>query len=75
MSIGNNITNIPIYENDGGKVTVRPITYREWLIGMLASNPSSLLNDDNVLSPMDISAQFIIKQADAIIKQLDKESE
>lgn len=45
------------------------LTYREWLIGMIAS--SQLTQKGNAYT----DAELIISHADAIIKQLDKESE
>ena len=52
------------------------LTYREWLIGMLASNPNLMAIDKDsgkeyLMSP--INTVRIISTADAIIKQLDKE--
>ena len=48
------------------------LTYREWLIGMLASNAAVFSHTSGGSIPID---EFIIQQADAIIKQLDKEKE
>jgi len=50
------------------------LTYREWLIGMLASNPLMIkeLGDEGV-DRYGRSARIIIQQADAIIEQLEKE--
>lgn len=68
MSIGNKPVNpIPMttYQDLG-------LTYREWLIGMLASNPAmySRPEDSNF---EEILTARVIRHADAIIKQLDKE--
>ena len=51
------------------------LTYREWLIGMLASN-KAVCGTDYTGGSFDygVNAKMIINQADAIIKQLDKES-
>lgn len=45
------------------------LTYREWLIGMIASGNKSVGGDLE-----GNQAILIIKQADAIIRQLDEES-
>ena len=54
------------------------LTYREWLIGMLASNAgimNSALEETKALIKNEFEfAKVVIGQADAIIKQLDKES-
>lgn len=45
------------------------LTYREWLIGMLASNGMFIDNQNGIGD----NASAIIQQADAIIKKLDKQ--
>lgn len=56
---------------------IHGLTYREWLIGMLASNPEFMVgaSPDRMAVLPTKSAEWIIAQADAIIKQLDKESD
>ena len=55
------------------------LTYREWLIGMALSNPSLIVqfkgNDDNLYADTEQTKLNIGWIVDAIIKQLDKESE
>lgn len=46
------------------------LTYREWLIGMLASNVGAIVRSEGFENDI---AEGLIRQADAIIKQLDKE--
>jgi hypothetical protein len=53
------------------------LTYREWLIGMLASNKEmvagDVFNSTIVKVNYEKTAKTIIKQADVIIKQLEAE--
>ena len=53
------------------------LTYREWLIGMLASNGMFIDNQngigENLVTNYDDNASAIIQQADAIIKELNKQ--
>lgn len=83
MSIGNKPVNAIFTENGYcreasilTKGLTSGLTYREWLIGMLASN-KAVCGTDYTGGSFDyaVNAEMIIAQADAIIKQLDKESE
>lgn len=49
------------------------LTYREWLIGMLASNPTICGYDKGGSLSFDDNARYVIAQAEAIIKELEKE--
>lgn len=76
MSIGDKPVNAMTtreYKGTGELVTIvnSGLTYREWLIGMLASN-SQIISKD---IPLDESIEMILGSANAIIKQLDKEGE
>ena len=52
------------------------ITYKQWLVGMLASNPNLIItfrgNDDRYYPDIKISAEMIEVQADELIKRLEK---
>ena len=52
------------------------LTYKEWLVGMLASNPNLIItfrgNDDRYYPDIKISAEMIEVQADELIKRLEK---
>ena len=52
----------PIIIPEGFDYAPKGLTYREWLIGMLMSNPK-LIN---------YSVKSIIEQADAIIKEIEE---
>lgn len=78
MSIGDKIVHPFALEDTGCQMDYHlGLTYREWLIGMLASNPEFMIgaSPDRMAVLPTKSAEWIIAQADAIIKQLDKESE
>ena len=73
MSIGDKEV-YPLASNDNLNYNMG-LTYREWLIGMLASNPATLIENTSrgfAHSNSDDNAKYIILQADAIIKQLDE---
>ena len=50
------------------------ITYKQWLVGMLASNPESFLNSrrDNSM-PAEGIANYLLDLVDAIIQELEKQ--
>ena len=78
----------PIYNDDGACSLIdynkdekvqSGITYKQWLVGMLASNPIvqqvTFSNTPLVSKTWDLNktAKVIIDQADAIIKELEKQ--
>ena len=55
-------------DGDGG------LTYKQWLVGMLASNPESFLNSRrDGRMPIEGIANYLSDLADAIIKELEKQ--
>ena len=48
------------------------LTYKQWLVGMLASNPS-IVRPIAILGDYGINAKVVIIQADEIIKELEKQ--
>lgn len=63
--------NEPYIAKSGG------LTYKEWLVGMLASNPNLIItfqgNDDRYYPDVKLSAEMIEMQADELIKRLEKQ--
>jgi len=71
----------PIYNDDGACSLIdynkdekvqSGITYKQWLVGMLASNPAIFYNASDAKFDK-ITAIKINRIADAIIKELDEE--
>ena len=57
----------------GGKMNWQSgLTYKQWLVGMLASNPS-IVRPIAILGDYGINAKVVIIQADEIIKELEKQ--
>ena len=71
----------PIYNDDGACSLIdynkdekvqSGITYKQWLVGMLAGNPAMFYNASDAKFDI-ITAIKINRIADAIIKELDEE--
>ena len=71
----------PIYNDDGACSLIdynkdekvqSGITYKQWLVGMLASNPS-IVRPIAMIADFEHNAETVVKQADAIIKELEKQ--
>jgi len=81
MSIGDKSIIPQTPEQYFAEVSVKGLTYREWLIGMLASNPmvQHITTGEQPFFEktwsLEKTASNIVRQADAIINQLDKEVE
>ena len=77
MSIGDKPVRPHDWTYEGNQANIREmvsgLTYREWLIGMLASNPNFAQWQDDDSTIREINARDIIQQVDVIINQLDKE--
>jgi len=73
-----NLADKPVYSAVADKSTddfyESGLTYKQWLVGMLASNGDMLKAESGELlyNPNSI-ARNIIQQADAIIKELEKQ--
>ena len=82
-----NLADKPIYPTtEDNSLSYPPseggITYKQWLVGMLAGNAQIIENawDDDGMPTMNTAddalvrnAKSVIRQADAIIKQLEEE--
>ena len=73
--LANEKLNDAVLESDDGKITVRPLIFRERLIIALSSNPAFFRDGDTTYNTKITikQADAIIKQAEAIIKQLEAE--
>lgn len=70
MSIGNK----EVYPHSIQCDVYTGLTYREWLIGMLASNPQvvSFLDTATYEQNIEVNTKAIFDSADAIIKEMEK---
>lgn len=70
----------PVYATVGDSVSQNylqeGLTYKQWLVGMLASNPAVVEFNESATyeNNLSINTKAVIDQADAIIAELEKEN-
>lgn len=65
----------PVFAAHGGGEGQYGLDYREWLVGMIASGEAACPSDPRNSQPWTIedSAEYSIRLADEIIRQMNKE--